>query len=247
MLAIFDENDNILSESAIGNRILFQGREYDWDTGFYYFRARWYDPDTGRWLSKDPIGISGGLNQYVFCGNNPVNRIDPSGLDWLDNTANFSAGFGDTISFGATRKIRQWMDTDDGVSSGSGWYKGGIGAGITHSLVLGGGRLAYTGLAKGGSMVLLRQGATAKNAMRAVAWRNGLKMGFNAGIMSKRGLMTTSRMIVKYGDDYAAWILVSGRTATETKLFGIPYAWNYLGGYFAVAGVNGLVSSDKCE
>ena len=32
------------------------------------------------WLSKDPIGISGGLNQYVFCGNNPVNRRDPFGL-----------------------------------------------------------------------------------------------------------------------------------------------------------------------
>lgn len=41
---------------------------------------RWYDPVTGRWLSKDPIGISGGLNQYVFCGNNPVNSRDPLGL-----------------------------------------------------------------------------------------------------------------------------------------------------------------------
>jgi RHS repeat-associated protein len=41
---------------------------------------RWYDPITGRWLSNDPIGISGGLNQYVFCGNNPVNFRDPFGL-----------------------------------------------------------------------------------------------------------------------------------------------------------------------
>lgn len=40
---------------------------------------RWYDPVTGRWLSKDPIGISGGLNQYVFCANNPVNFRDPEG------------------------------------------------------------------------------------------------------------------------------------------------------------------------
>ena len=45
-----------------------------------YFRARWYNPETGRWLSKDPIRISGGLNQYVFCANNPVNFVDPSGL-----------------------------------------------------------------------------------------------------------------------------------------------------------------------
>lgn len=58
------------------------------------FRARWYDPETGRWLSKDPIGIAGGLNQYVAFGNNPVNFVDPSGLcekepsgkdpSWLD-------------------------------------------------------------------------------------------------------------------------------------------------------------------
>jgi len=41
---------------------------------------RWYDPVTGRWLSKDPIGIAGGLNQYVFCRNNPVNFRDPFGL-----------------------------------------------------------------------------------------------------------------------------------------------------------------------
>jgi len=67
-------------QSAIGNRYLFQGREYDAATGLYYFRARWYDPDSGRWLSKDPIGIRGGLNQYEFCASNPVNFTDPLGL-----------------------------------------------------------------------------------------------------------------------------------------------------------------------
>ena len=68
------------SHSSLGNRFLWQGREYSWSTGLYYFRARWYDPITGRWLSNDPIGISGGLNQYVFCANNPVNSRDPFGL-----------------------------------------------------------------------------------------------------------------------------------------------------------------------
>lgn len=71
-------------QSAIGNRYLWQGREYDTSTGLYYFRARWYDPATGRWLSKDPIGISGGLNQYVFCSNNPCNAVDPFGLDTFE-------------------------------------------------------------------------------------------------------------------------------------------------------------------
>ncbi len=77
---VFNASGTELTESAIGNRYMWQGREYDAETGLYYFRARWYNPQTGRWLSKDPIGISGGLNLYVFCGNNPVNFIDPNGL-----------------------------------------------------------------------------------------------------------------------------------------------------------------------
>jgi len=75
-------------QSAIGNRYLFQGREYDFQTGLYYFRARWYHSQTGRWLSKDPIGISGGLNQYSFVANDPVNFVDPYGLleNYLSNS-----------------------------------------------------------------------------------------------------------------------------------------------------------------
>jgi RHS repeat-associated protein len=80
VLAVRAGDGTELARSAVGNRYLFQGREYSWDTGLYYFRARWYDPVTGRWLSPDPIGISGGMNQYAFCGNSPVNFVDPLGL-----------------------------------------------------------------------------------------------------------------------------------------------------------------------
>lgn len=82
VLSIKDGSGTVLSQSEIGNRYLWQGREYDSETGLYYFRARWYNPETGRWLSKDPIGIAGGLNLYVFCENNPVNFVDPMGLAW---------------------------------------------------------------------------------------------------------------------------------------------------------------------
>ena len=66
--------------SAYGNRFMFQGREYSAATGLYNFRARWYSPELGRWLSPDPIGLEGGLNLYEFCANNPVNFRDPEGL-----------------------------------------------------------------------------------------------------------------------------------------------------------------------
>ncbi len=58
----------------------FQSGLYDSDTGLVQFGARWYDPATGRWLSKDPILLEGGFNLYVFCGNDPVNYVDPWGL-----------------------------------------------------------------------------------------------------------------------------------------------------------------------
>jgi len=47
-------------------------------------RQRYYDPQLGRWLSADPIGFAGGLNLYTYVGNNPVTRVDPSGL-WPDS------------------------------------------------------------------------------------------------------------------------------------------------------------------
>ncbi len=50
------------------------------DVDAYYMRARWYEPQTGRFLSEDPTGLGGGINPYVFAGDDPINRRDPSGL-----------------------------------------------------------------------------------------------------------------------------------------------------------------------
>ena len=48
--------------------------------GLSYMRNRWYDPDIGRFMTEDPIGIAGGINKYVFARNDPINGHDPSGL-----------------------------------------------------------------------------------------------------------------------------------------------------------------------
>lgn len=45
-----------------------------------YYRARYYDPSTGRFVSSDPIGLRGGINSYTYVGNSPLRWIDPSGL-----------------------------------------------------------------------------------------------------------------------------------------------------------------------
>src|SRR5690606_24090940 len=48
--------------------------------GFVYLRNRWYDPNTGRFLTQDPIGLAGGVNLYAYAGSNPVAFSDPFGL-----------------------------------------------------------------------------------------------------------------------------------------------------------------------
>ena len=80
----YDAWGNILSATSsvpalARNRYRFQGREWSAATGFTNFRMRWYDAETGRWLSKDPIGLSGGLNLYVFCNMDSVNHVDVLG------------------------------------------------------------------------------------------------------------------------------------------------------------------------
>lgn len=72
------------SAGATLTRYTYTGREFDSDTGLYYYRARWYDPQVGRFISEDPIGLAGGINQFAYVGNNPQNAKDPSGLYEID-------------------------------------------------------------------------------------------------------------------------------------------------------------------
>jgi RHS repeat-associated protein len=71
------------TSSPNGDRFKFVGREYDSATGLYFDRARNYDPATGRFLSRDPMGFrAGDANLYRYVGNGPVNWTDPTGLMW---------------------------------------------------------------------------------------------------------------------------------------------------------------------
>ncbi len=61
------------------NPFTFTGREFDKETGLYFYRARYYAPEIGRFLQTDPIGYAGGMDFYWYCMNNPCTLTDPFG------------------------------------------------------------------------------------------------------------------------------------------------------------------------
>jgi RHS repeat-associated protein len=70
----------ILETQTISNNLRLPGQYYDAETGLHYNGNRYYDPDTGRYLRTDPLGIEGGLNLYVYALNDPLMFTDPDGL-----------------------------------------------------------------------------------------------------------------------------------------------------------------------
>ena len=69
------------TDPTVNHRFAFTGREWDEDAGLYYYRARWYDPELGRFLSEDPIGFEAGdANLQRYVANVPTGYVDPNGL-----------------------------------------------------------------------------------------------------------------------------------------------------------------------
>jgi RHS repeat-associated protein len=97
-------------------------------SGLYLTLNRAYDPYSGRWLSRDPIGEHGGINQYVYAGDDPVNFVDRTGKDPLIGATvggiagAIYGGFGAAATSGAS-----WKSIAAGAFAG-GFVGAGIGA-----------------------------------------------------------------------------------------------------------------------
>jgi RHS repeat-associated protein len=139
----YDEFGKVLNqEEAIPNPFKYVGQfgVMDEGNGLLYMRARFYDPEVGRFISKDPIGFAGGLNLYAHVQNNPVNWVDPSGLWTLSvgTTLNAAIGLG---GWGGTF-VNFGHDPSSNLLSGwSFWITGTAGLGAVFGI---GGGLGLT-------------------------------------------------------------------------------------------------------
>ena len=101
----FGEIDS--QSGSADNSYGFTGRRLDPDSGLMYYRARYYEPDVGRFISTDPTGYQGGVNLYTYANNNPVVFVDATGLnpEWsldynaLDLAMSFASLPGEKLSY----------------------------------------------------------------------------------------------------------------------------------------------------
>ena len=69
-----------VSTGPLANPFQYTGRDYDPETGLQYYRARYYDPSLGHFISEDPVRFAAGSDFYIYAQNQPTNMFDPTGL-----------------------------------------------------------------------------------------------------------------------------------------------------------------------
>lgn len=133
-----DFKDNIPEENRadIAQPFRFQGQQYDPETGLHYNRHRYYDPQTGSFITSDPIKLAGGVNHYLYTPN-PISWVDPLGLSCKEAALSLTAaaaitaggvGYKEPSFFDALVDPEYWSIVGDSLTSKgnySGWKSAG--------------------------------------------------------------------------------------------------------------------------
>ncbi len=121
-----DSYDSFGNSTGSGRtRYGYTGRERDPDTGLLHYRARWYDPQVGRFISEDPVGLAGGdINTYSYVSNSPVDHTDPTGL-WSPAAHReiIRRAFAGCLSEAQMDQLIDASDTMDGILNGGAWLE----------------------------------------------------------------------------------------------------------------------------
>ncbi|HVM13310.1 MAG TPA: RHS repeat-associated core domain-containing protein, partial [Egibacteraceae bacterium] len=151
--AAYDPYGRLIASTGKLSPLGFAGEHTDAETGFVYLRARYYDPGTGQFISRDPLTAMTGA-PYSYVDGNPLNGTDPLGLFTIPGTnicidirdpscrsikeqhqagaqqvANFAGGVLSTLTFGNERRISSSLGQSDKLDPCSGHYRGGEYAG----------------------------------------------------------------------------------------------------------------------
>jgi RHS repeat-associated protein len=101
---VYDSYGQVVSQSnpSVDVRYGYTGRDLDPESGLNYYRARYYDAATGRFISEDPIGFGGDdANLYRYVLNSPIKLTDPFGLDSVSNPIGGTPGLDIALGIGA--------------------------------------------------------------------------------------------------------------------------------------------------
>jgi RHS repeat-associated protein len=200
----------------------------------YYYRARYYDSDIGRFLSEDPIGFAGGVNLYEYVGSQPTGRLDPLGQDWLNTSANLAAGFGDNLTFGGTAWIRQQMGTDGQVDRGSVSYNLGQAAGLAWWTAAGGIGAAGSNITREAALITVTDAKYAQMGLAGLS--DAEKLAELGGVPGALGTAAGNAFNPEWWATVARTTLETGPTAGGQGGLGgaaagaLSWMWNLLRG-----------------
>ena len=114
----YDAFGKVLEQTgSVQNTYGYTGRRLDSESGLMYYRARYYDPEIGRFTQQDPSGIADGLNTYAYVGNNPISKTDPTGLWGSWGSSSFSSSSWGSSSFSSS----SWGRSSYSSFSSSSW------------------------------------------------------------------------------------------------------------------------------
>ncbi|MEZ6189505.1 MAG: RHS repeat-associated core domain-containing protein [Planctomycetota bacterium] len=177
-----------LAHEGAASPYRFGGRPLDAETGLYDHRARYYQPELGRYLTPDPAGAWGGLHAYAYVDHNPLTRVDPEGA-WLNVV--LGAGIGALVGGGL--ELATQLIENGGKLSEVRW--GRVAAETAGGAVIG----AATSVGAGALAGAVKGGRMAKNAGRLARAARRLKAPIArrfAGLGTKaRGLVTKERLL----------------------------------------------------